>query len=58
MTLALPKAGLAAVDSERDPVGDVFLADLGIPPTVFERAGIEYDPVFGGSWWVRGRRTT
>jgi hypothetical protein len=49
---------LAAADSERDPVGDVFLADLGIPPTVFERAGIEYDPVFGGSWWVRGRRTT
>ncbi len=43
VTLALPKTGLAGVST-----GDLELADIGIPPSVFERAGISYEDPFGG----------
>ena len=36
MTLALPKTGLVG-----DPVGRLWLADIGIPDEVYRRAGIE-----------------
>lgn len=39
VTLALPKPGLGAAQS-----GDIWLADIGIPVGVFERAGIEVPP--------------
>lgn len=40
-TLALPKIGLATVS------GALRLLDLSIPPTVYERIGIEYEHPFG-----------
>ena len=46
VTLALPKTGLREVD------GRVFLADIGLPSVVFERAGIEYEPPFGREYVV------
>jgi NAD(P)H-hydrate epimerase len=42
LTLALPKHGLA------DGGGDLWLADIAIPPTVFERVGVPYRQPFGG----------
>lgn len=48
LTLALPKTGLVSAG------GDLSLADLGIPPAVFERAGVGYPdpPPFDGEWSV------
>lgn len=42
MTLALPKRGL-----RRDNAGELAVADLGIPPGVFARAGVAFQPFFG-----------
>jgi NAD(P)H-hydrate epimerase len=47
MTLALPKTGL------RDVPGELYLADIGIPPRVFERIGMSFEPPFGEFYWVR-----
>jgi NAD(P)H-hydrate epimerase len=47
VTLALPKTGL------RDGDGDLYVADIGIPQTVYERLDIEYDRPFGDADWVR-----
>lgn len=46
VTLALPKAGLV------DVPGDLFLADIGVPETVFERLDIDYESPFGSGSWV------
>ncbi|MFB6149449.1 MAG: NAD(P)H-hydrate epimerase [Halobacteriales archaeon] len=46
VTLALPKTGLDAVD------GGLYLADIGIPAAVYDRADIEYDPPFDEADWV------
>lgn len=46
VTLALPKTGLESVP------GSLFLADIGIPETVYERLDIEYDRPFGNDYWV------
>lgn len=46
VTLALPKTGLRSV------TGALHLADIGIPRTVYERLGIEYDRPFGDEDWV------
>ena len=46
LTLALPKTGLAQMDAR------VYLADIGIPPAVYARVGIDYTPPFGRRWWV------
>jgi NAD(P)H-hydrate epimerase len=48
LTLALPKAGLAGV-------ADLWLADIGLPSGVFERAGVEYSQPFDGRGRVRLR---
>ncbi len=50
LTLALPKAGLT-----RDNAGELWLADLGIPPGVFARAGLVFPFPFGASSRVRLR---
>ena len=50
LTLALPKTGLAEVE------GEVYLADIGIPPAVFESIGIAYEPPFEQGYWVRIER--
>lgn len=41
VTLALPKTGLISTH-----VGEVFLADIGIPHKVYQRLGIEYSTPF------------
>jgi NAD(P)H-hydrate epimerase len=46
LTLALPKTGL-----ERVP-GDLYLADIGIPPEVYHRLEIDFEPFFGRQYWV------
>jgi NAD(P)H-hydrate epimerase len=50
MTLALPKTGL------RDLPGDLCLADIGIPPEVYERLGLSFGPIFGDRFWIPLRR--
>jgi len=44
LTLGLPKPGL-----RRTTAGDLWVADLGIPPGVFARAGIAFAPFCGAS---------
>lgn len=43
LTLALPKTGLAGA-SER---GELFLADISVPPAVYRRLGLTVPPLFG-----------
>lgn len=50
VTLALPKTGLDAVP------GEVFVADIGIPATVYERLDIAYDCPFDDHDWLRLER--
>lgn len=50
LTLALPKTGLEAVP------GELFVADIGIPETVYERLGIEYTGLFEERDWIRLNR--
>jgi NAD(P)H-hydrate epimerase len=50
LTLALPKVGLVG-----DTVGDLWLADIGIPRATFERAGVSYAHPFGRDDRVRLR---
>jgi NAD(P)H-hydrate epimerase len=47
MTLALPKTGLLAPQA-RDFVGKLYLADIGVPPELYESPslGISIGPVF------------
>lgn len=42
LALGLPKRGLACENA-----GDLWVADLGIPPGVFARAGVAFAPFFG-----------
>jgi len=43
VTLALPKTGIGVAD-------ELFLADIGIPPAVFDAAGIDYENPFDADW--------
>jgi NAD(P)H-hydrate epimerase len=52
LTLALPKTGL------RHGPGELYLADIGIPPEVFQRLGLSFEPPFGKRYWVRLERVT
>jgi NAD(P)H-hydrate epimerase len=47
LTLALPKTGLQAVP------GDLYLADIGIPPEVYLPLGLSFEPFFGDRYWTR-----
>ena len=47
MTLALPKTGLQGV------AGELYLADIGIPPEVYRRLGLSFSPIFRECYWVR-----
>lgn len=52
ITLALPKTGLF-----RAATGDLFLADIGIPPGAYRRVAATYIPPFEDRFWVSlGRR--
>jgi len=48
LTLALPKRGLVAACT-----GELWLADIGIPRTVFQKLGIDADPPFAGTAKIR-----
>jgi NAD(P)H-hydrate epimerase len=48
LTLALPKEALRAV-AARPLVGDLYLADISIPASVYDRLGIGYRSPFSGS---------
>lgn len=50
VTLALPKVGLRTVE------GTLFLSDIGIPQTVYDRLDIEYRPPFNGRTSVELRQ--
>lgn len=45
MTLALPKTGLL-VPQVRHYVGELYLADIGVPPTLYEHIGLTLKPLF------------
>jgi len=47
VTLALPKTGLDAT------TGSLYLADISIPSTVYDRLDIAYDRPFGDDDWIR-----
>ena len=34
-------------------VGELYLADIGIPPEVFQRLGLSVESPFGRRYWVR-----
>jgi NAD(P)H-hydrate epimerase len=46
LTLALPKTGLRNLD------GELYLADIGIPPEVYHPLGIHFEPFFGDQYWI------
>ncbi len=46
LTLALPKTGL------RDVPGELYLADIGIPPELYQWLGLSFEPPFGRRHWV------
>ena len=47
LTLALPKTGL------RSTGGELYLADIGIPPEVYQQLGLSFESPFGRRYWVR-----
>jgi len=52
VTLALPKQGLRLA---RECVGELYLADIGVPPALYARPGLDLDvgPLFAQSDLVR-----
>ncbi|MGB3564870.1 MAG: NAD(P)H-hydrate epimerase [Thermoanaerobaculia bacterium] len=54
LTLALPKKGLRVPGVERH-VGELYLADISVPPSLYKRVGIdqEVEPLFAGGEIVR-----
>ena len=45
MTLALPKVGLMK-ESAHPYVGDVYLADISVPPELYHKMGLEVENIF------------
>ncbi len=45
LTLALPKVGLFSTEA-RSYVGDLFLADISVPPGLYEKLGVEIGSIF------------
>ena len=45
MTLALPKTGLFS-EQGRAIVGDLYLADISVPPALYEQLGVQVGPLF------------
>ncbi len=52
LTLALPKIGLLG-DSAREYVGELFVADVGVPPQVYAKMGIQVRNIFAEKEIVR-----
>jgi len=51
LTLALPKAGLMA--AAKEVVGELYLADISVPPALYEALGIDLEPLFTRSRILR-----
>jgi NAD(P)H-hydrate epimerase len=49
MTLALPKVGLI----DAPPVGELWLADISVPPSVYRAFGFEVGNIFAEDTLVR-----
>ncbi|MBT3323239.1 MAG: NAD(P)H-hydrate epimerase [Anaerolineae bacterium] len=45
LTLALPKVGLLT-ESAKEAVGDLYLADISVPPTLYKNLGLDIEPLF------------
>ena len=45
MTLALPKTGLLTPQAQSF-VGDLYIADIGVPPELYKRIGVTVAPIF------------
>lgn len=45
MTLALPKTGLLS-PSAKEVIGDLYLADISVPPELYRHLGLEIEPLF------------
>jgi NAD(P)H-hydrate epimerase len=52
LTLGLPKTGLIQ-EFARNAVGDLYVADIGIPARAFEHAGVSLQRVEWRSDWIR-----
>ncbi len=54
MTLALPKTGLA-VEAAQDAVGELYLADIGVPPSLYAGPplSLRVGPLFAGTDVIR-----
>jgi NAD(P)H-hydrate epimerase len=52
LTLALPKTGLLA-PAARPVIGELAMADIGIPTEVYDRIGVRVGPVFAEQSIVR-----
>jgi NAD(P)H-hydrate epimerase len=51
LTLALPKTGLLAPRA-RAFVGDLYLADIGVPPELYRQLGIEIESLFADDFII------
>lgn len=51
MTLALPKSGL--ISTETNKVGALYLADISVPPELYEALAIELPPLFADARILR-----
>ncbi len=52
MTLALPKQGLRSPEA-RSNIGELYLADIGVPPEVYTALGLTVPPIFAASDVIR-----
>lgn len=52
LTLALPKAGLLT-EATRPYVGDLFLADIGVPPELYGQLNLAVEPLFADDTIIR-----
>ena len=52
LTLALPKVGLLT-EPALDYVGDLYLADISVPPQLYQRIGIELGSIFENDTIIR-----
>jgi NAD(P)H-hydrate epimerase len=52
LTLALPKTGLLE-PAARSVVGDLHVADIGVPAEVYARLGMQVPPIFGAQEIIR-----
>jgi len=45
LTLALPKTGLLT-EAAKKAVGDLYLADISVPPELYKSSGLDIQPLF------------